>query len=154
MHHHPDACARLLRPRSTWREPFENRGSRDHDAVDWEDACHALAGCEPLAYAAFVFRHSDDPPTPELVAHLLQVAERALPEPVDGVTPVALVELLLREERAPAVQRTEKHRYLALGLTRGQWRHRLHQPYNRLAAELDALVSDAWRVARRRLDAA
>jgi len=149
---HPDACARLLRPRSTWREPFENRGSRDHEAVDWEDACHALAGCEPLAYAAFVFRHSDDPPTPELVRHLLHVAERAIIG--SDITPDMLVELLLREERAPESQRTQKHRQLALGITRGVYRARIARPYSVVAAELEALVSDAWRVARRRLEAA
>jgi len=148
---HPDAVARLIRPRSTWRDLSE-RGSRDHDAVDWEDACHALAGCEPLAYAAFVFRHSDDPPTPELLRHLLLVAEKAIIG--SEVTAEMLVELLLREERAPESQRTQKHRQLALGITRGVYRARIARPYSVVAAELEALVSDAWRVARDRLEAA
>lgn len=148
---HPEGIARLIRPRSTWRDHSE-RGSRDHDALGFEDACIALAGASPLAYAAFQFRHSDDPPTAELVQHLLDVAERAIIG--SEVTAEQLVELLLREERAPLVQRTEKHRQLALGLTRGQYRHRIARPYSVVAGELEALVSDAWRVARRRLEAA
>lgn len=149
---HPEGVARLLRERSTWREPTE-RGSRDHDALAWEDACHALAGCEPLAFQAFQLRHSEDPPGRELVAHLLKVAERALAGS-EKVTAEQLVELLLREERAPENQRTEKHRYLAFGLTRGQWKHRAAKPYAVVAAELESLASDAWRVARQRLEAA
>jgi len=150
MHHHPDACARLLRPRSTWREPFENRGSRDHDALSFEDACHALAGASPLAFQAFQLRHSEDPPGRELVQHLLHVAEKAIMG--SDVQPEQLVELLLREERAPESQRTQKHRQLALGITRGVYRARIARPYSEVAAALEMLVADAWRVARRRLE--
>jgi len=148
---HPDAVARLMRTRSTWRDLSE-RGSRDHDALDWQDACLALAGAAPLAFQAFQIRHSEDPPGRELVAHLLGVAERAIVG--SEVTPEMLVELLLREERAPESQRTQKHRQLALGITRGVYRARIARPYSVVAAELEALVSDAWRIARGRLDAA
>lgn len=145
---HPDSVARLIRPRSTWRDLSE-RGSRDHEAMDWQDACHALAGCPPLAFQAFELRHSENPPGRELVAHLLDVAEKAIVG--SDVTPDMLVELLLREERAPESQRTQKHRQRALGITRGQYRSRIARPYSVVAAELEALVSDAWKVARRRL---
>lgn len=148
---HPDAVAQLLRERSAWRDLSE-RGSRDHDALSFEDACHALAGCEPLAFQAFQLRHSEDAPGRELVAHLLDVAERAIVG--SEVTAEMLVELLLREERAPESQRTQKHRQLALGITRGVYRARIARPYSVVAAELEALVSDAWRVARRRMEAA
>lgn len=148
---HPDAVAQLMRQRSTWRDLSE-RGSRDHEALNWQDACLALAGAAPLAFQAFQLRHSEDPPGHELVAHLLKVAERAILG--SDVTAEMLVELLLREERAPESQRTQKHRQLALGMTRGQYRHRFARPYAVVAAELEALVSDAWRVARRRLEAA
>jgi hypothetical protein len=147
--HHPEAVARLMRPRSTWRDHTE-RGSRDHEALDWQDACLALAGCTGLAYDAFMLKHSEEPPTPALVEYLLAVARHALGSG-DTVTPAQLVELLLREERAPEVQRTERHRYLACGLARGTWRYHVARPYSALAAELESLVSDAWRVARERV---
>lgn len=149
--HHPEAVAHLLRERSTWREPFENRGSRDHAAEDWTDSAAALAGCTGLAYAAFMFRHSEDPPAPALVAHLIETARRPLAGN-DTVTAEQLVALLLREERAPVSQRQERHRYMALGVTRGVWRYRVARPYTAIATELESLVSDAWRVARARLD--
>ena len=147
---HPEHVARLLRPRSTWRD--SSRGSADHEALDWEDACLALAGSSRLAFQAFQIRHSEDAPGRELLAHLIAVAERALLGS-DKVTPEQLVELLLREERAPEHHRREVHRYTAAGVTRGAWRCSLARPYAQIAAELEALVSDAWRVARDRLDA-
>lgn len=148
--HHPEHVARLIRPRSTWRDSSE-RSSRDHDALDWQDACLMLAGCDPLAFHAFTFRHSQEPPARELVEHLLDVAEREI-NGSGTVTAEQLVEVLLLEERAPESQRSERHRAAAIGITRSAWRHRAARPYARLAAALDVLVSDAWRVARARAE--
>lgn len=145
---HPEHVARLLRPRSTWRD--SSRGSADHEALDWQDACLALAGSSPLAFQAFELRHSENPPGRELVAHLLQVAEKVLSSN-STVTPETLVELLLREERAPEGHRIERHRCAAVGMTRGQWRHRMARPYSVVAAEIETLASDAWRAARDRV---
>jgi hypothetical protein len=141
MLNHPDHLARLIRLRSTWREPGE-RGTRDHQAVDWKDACMALAGASPLAYAAFTFRFSEEPPTRELIVHLLAVATRELGR-APTITPEQLVEVVLREERAPANQRNAAIRACFLGLSAGQWRA-LQRPHAVVGSEIDKLVSDAW----------
>ena len=146
---HPEHVARLIRPRSTWRS-LEERGSRDHDAIDWRDACMALAGCSPLAFQAFQLRHSEEPPGRELVEHLLEVARGEL-NGNGTAKPEQIVALLLREERAPESHRKERHRYVALGVSRGVWKWNYAQPYARVAAALDVLVSDAWRCARARI---
>ena len=148
--HHPEHAAQLLRERTTWREPFEGRGSRDHAAAEWEDAAAALAGCSGLSYAAFMVRFSEAAPTQELLDHLVAVATREL-WGKDQITPEQLVALLLREEASPEAHRKEVHRYTAAGINRGVWRSSIATPYARLAAEFESLISDAWRVARARL---
>lgn len=149
--HHPDHAAQLLRQRSAWREPFQVRGSRDHGAEDWTDAAAALAGASPLAYQAFMVMHSEDPPGRDLLLHLFGIAERELGT-VEGVTPAELVQLCIAEARSAESQRSERARFLFLGLTRGQWRHRAARPYSVVAGELDKLAGDAWRACRARLD--
>lgn len=149
---HPEHAAQLLRPRSAWRDHSE-RGSRDHDALDWRDSLLALAGCSGIAYEAFMFRYSEEPPGAALVAHLLGVARAAIGSS-DQVTPEQLVELLLREERAPESQRTERHRTLALGVSAAFYARRVARPYATVAAALESLSADAWRCARARIDEA
>lgn len=149
---HPDQIASYLRQRTTWRD-LQPRGGCDHAALDWEDACLALAGCSGLAFQAFSFRHSEEPPGRELVAYLLEVARRELGDR-DQVTAEQLVELLLREERAPVVQRTERHRILALGVAAAFYARHVARPYASVAAAFEILASDAWRACRGRLDAA
>lgn len=140
-----------MRPRSTWREPFENRGSRDHDALSFEDACFMLAGCTGLAYSAFRLRYSDDQPEPMLMRHLLGIAQRELRDGLT-VTPEQLVVMAVHEERTAESRRTDKARYLFVSVTRAYWRHNLARPYARISSEIDQLCSDAWKVARRRLE--
>ncbi len=147
--HHPEHAAQPLRQRSAWREPFQVRGSRAFDAESWEDAAAALAGASPLAYQAFMVMHSEDPPGRELLEHLFRIAERELVA-VEGVTPVALVELAIAEARSAESQRSERARCLFLGLSRGQWRHRAARPYSAVAGEIDRLHGDAWRAPRKR----
>lgn len=149
--HHPEHAAQLLRQRSAWREPFQVRGSRAFDAESWEDAAAALAGASPLAYQAFMVMHSEDPPGRELLEHLFRVAERELVG-VEGVTPVALVQLAIAEARSAVTQRSERARFLFLGLTRYAWKRHAARPYSAVAGELDRLHGDAWRACRARLD--
>jgi hypothetical protein len=144
---HPAQVARLLEPKPGWRE---GRGSVDHDAERWEDACIAVAGASQLAYAAFKLRYSNDPPDQRLLAHLLSISRQELAEGLK-VTPESLVYLAILEERAPESQRTVAHRHLAANVARGYWRHHCERPYARLGQELDALNGDAWRVIRSRL---
>ena len=150
---HPDQLARHLRQRSTWREPGEGRGSRDHDALDWTDAALALGGCSPLAGAAFGWVHVGDRASRrQLEQHLLGlVARSSLP---DGLDPDALVQLALDEQHAPENQRKDRLRALVLGVDARTWKHTYQRPHARLLIEIEALVSDAWRVARDRLEAA
>lgn len=147
---HPDSLARLLRLRSTWRTP--GRASRANDAVDWEDAAAALAGAGELPYAAFLARYADDGPRPELVQHLLEIARRELPARLK-VAPEALVALALHEERIAETRRTAAARCQALGCCKAYFYRYVRRPYSRVAQEVDHLVSDAWRVARGRLEA-
>lgn len=150
---HPEHVAGLLREGSTWREPFQVRGGRAFDAESWEDACHALAGAGPLPTAAFMWCHvGDHSARHQLGRHLLAFAQRmTLPAEVD---PGELVRLALDEQHAPEAQRRDDLRALVLGLTLKQWRQRYRDVHARLLAEVDSLVSDAWRVARGRLEAA
>jgi hypothetical protein len=140
---HPDAVARLMRPRSTWRDGSE-RGSRDHDALGFEDAAHLLASAPPVAYAAFQLRHSDERPDLELLQHLLAIAKREL-RPGLKVTPETLVIMAVAEERCAESQRTAKHRYTFAGVSRGFWEWNCERPYARVSAAIDQLCGDCWR---------
>lgn len=147
---HPDQIASYLRQRTTWRD-LQPRGDRDHDALGWEDAAAALAGCSPLAAAAFYWCHLGDASARrELAAHLHGVLARlTLPESVD---PDALVQLALDEQQAPESQRKDALRALVLGVPAKVWQTRYRTPHARLLGEIDSLVADAWRCARARLD--
>jgi hypothetical protein len=134
-----------MRLGSTWRDPAGTRGSRDREALGWEDGAALLAGASPLAFAAFTFRHSEEPPAGQLVEHLLAKARQVIGRS-EHATPEQLVDLLLREERAPESHRLERHRILALGVSPGAWRRYIARPYTSIATELECLVSDAWRV--------
>lgn len=147
---HPEHVAGLLREGSTWREPFQVRGSRDFDSDDWTDAAHALAGAGPLASAAFLWCHNADAGSRRVLeAHLLGL----VPE-LNEVTPLELVALALDEQHAPQTQRRDDLRALVLGVDPDAWRRRYRAAHARLLAEVDSLAGDAWRVARGRLDAA
>ena len=148
---HPEHVARLLRERSTWREPFQQRGSREHDAENWTDAAAALAGAGPLPSAAFLWCHNADTGSRRLLEHHLRgvLARFPLPESAD---PAELVALALDEQHCPQQQRRDDLRALVLGLPAKVWQTRYRTPHARLLAEIDSLVGDAWRVARDRLD--
>lgn len=146
---HPEHVAGLLREGSAWREPFQVRGGRDHDAEDWTDAAAALAGAGELPSAAFLWVHNADAASRRtLEAHLLSLVG----ELSNGVTAAELVRLALDEQHAPAAQRRDDLRALVLGIDPGAWRRQYQQVHARLLAEVDSLVGDAWRTARRRLD--
>lgn len=144
---HPESAAGLLRLQSSYRT---QRAAGAHDCIRWQDAAAALADCSPLAFAAFRFRHSDDPPDPALVEHLVAVCGRVLSSNME-VTAHQLVEIALREERSPEANRTIAARHRACGVTRCFWRYNLARAYAGLGRELDVLNSDAWRALRRRL---
>ena len=150
---HPEQVARLLRPRSTWREPGEGRGSRDHDALDWTDAALALGGCSEIAGAAFGWVHVGDHGARRVLEHHLRgVLDRAAGRDADHLAD--LVGLALDEQHAPQAQRQDRLRALVLGIDGTKWDRHYRTPHARLLSEIDSLVSDAWRIARQRLEAA
>jgi hypothetical protein len=152
MRHHPDAVAHHLRQQSTWRD-LQPRGDREHGAEDWTDACLAIAGCSPLAYAAFAWVHNADASSRRTLEHHLhaQLARVRLP---DGLDPDVLVQLALDEQHAPENQRRDGLRAAVLGLSPSVWKRDYQNAHARLLGEISALVSDAWRVARARIDEA
>jgi hypothetical protein len=150
---HPDHVARKMRQQSTWREPYETRGGRDHDAFTVEDACLALGGAAPLATAAFLWSFNADPASRCQLAEHLHALLRRLRPPA-GLDPVELVALALDEQHAPQAQRRDDLRALVLGISVKEWDRNWKGLHARLLSELDSLASDAWRVARARLDAA
>lgn len=145
---HPEACARLMRPRPAFRiEP----GSTDHNREDWTDACLALGGSSELAFAAFAWCFNADRNSRRVLERHLLGLLGVLSLPC-GVEPAELVELALDEQHAPQEQRRDDLRALVIGIRPMEWRHHCRRPHAALLAELDSLAGDAWRTIRQRSD--
>jgi hypothetical protein len=147
---HPEAAARLMRPKPGWKS---ERAGHGNDDLQWQDACVALGGCDALAYSAFAWvLNGDRQARRQLEPHLLELLQRVGMPP--GLDPRELVALALDEQHSPATQRQDKLRALVLGVDAKEWQHRFRRPHAALLSEIESLLGDAWRTIQRRDDEA
>ena len=147
---HPEAAARLMRPRPGWKV---ERAGHGNDDIAWQDACVALGGCEPLAYCAFAWvLNGDRQARRQLEPHLLELLQRIGVPP--GLEPCELVALSLDEQHSPAQQRQDRLRALVLGVDVKEWQRLYRRPHAALLCEVETLLGDAWRQIKQRDDEA